>query len=723
LLNAIVVFVAAARGDEAQTNALSPPHVKADMNQRFDAAGDILPAGAILRLGTTRLRNEQGVEGVAFSPDGKLLASCGWDDSIRLWNVATSAPLKRFITDEGDGTFAVAFSSDGAKLASVSEHGLVRLWDVASGRQLWKVLGHIEPAALPRKFGTRVYGLAFSPNGAMLATGGTDPTIKLWDVATGKKLREFDSHSDGGDARPVAFSPDGKLLATGCTNGNIFVWNAASGDLIYQIKKASERNITSLIFTRDGRELISSGVHFERTGKPSANLVSEIRTWDAATGAARPAFGTPPDLGGETTLAISSDGRKLYSAHHDKIIFWDVDSRLPTRYLRVGDRAQLGGRTHGLAVSPDGKLLASKAHWNRHNKAWLWDLEQQHEKFPQEDAHSSGVLAIRYSPDGSKIATGSGDNTVRLWDANTGKHLRLVDEGTGWVRYVEFSPDGTQLLLGRETHEPHEFAFKGELKLYNVADGRMIRKIVAPGRVMCGASSRDGKIVAAAIDIEGPEAADNLFGGQGGGAKVMVWDVATGQQLAAFDRATGDAGNLSFSPDGADLILLSEKKSVQRWRWRESKELPVQNPQIKNAEHRYYKAIRAPSGSGCVFAGLAKEEGKTIGLLSAVNLENGAIAWEKSFDNLRPWELAVSPDGKLLATYLQPMSSARSGARLIILSLHDGNELLNFDLTDDAVRSLSFSPDGSRLVSGMELGDALIWDVATARKKLDSSPM
>jgi WD40 repeat protein len=220
---------------------------------------------------------------VAFSPNGKLLASCGWDDSIRLWDVATSAPVKRLITDEGDGTFAVAFSSDGASLASVSERGLVRLWDVASGRQLWKVLGHLEPGALPRKFGTRVYGVAFSPDGAMLATGGTDPAIKLWDVATGKKLRELDSHSDGGDARPVGFSPNGKLLASGCPNGNIFVLNPANGGLIYQIKKASERDVASLTFRRDGRELISSGIHFARTGEHAADAISEIRVWDAAT--------------------------------------------------------------------------------------------------------------------------------------------------------------------------------------------------------------------------------------------------------------------------------------------------------------------------------------------------------------------------------------------------------------------------------------------------------
>ena len=218
-------------------------------------------------------------------------------------------------------------------------------------------------------------------------------------------------------------------------------------------------------------------------------------------------------------------------------------------------------------------------------------------------------------------------------------------------------------MLGRETSEPHEFAFKGELKGYNVADGRLITRIPAPGRVMGGAVSPDGKIVAAAIDIEGPDAADNLFGQAAGGAKVIVWDVTTGKQLAEFDRGSPDAANLNFSPNGAELTLLGGNASVQRWRWRESKEILVQDPQIKKAaQHRYYRAICASSGSTCVFAGLARAEKKVTGQLAVVDMENGTTVWEKTFDNLRPWELSISPNGKVLAAHFQPMSSARSGA-------------------------------------------------------------
>lgn len=717
LLSAVLLLIAdwATSAMVAVGNESAAEAVKGTGGGRVDRFGDALPAGALLRLGTTRLRNAQGVEGVAFSPDGKLLASCGWDDSIRLWDAATSQPAGRLVTDEEDGTFAVAFSHDGAKLASVSEQGFVRMWDLATGQQLWKVLGHVEEAGnFPRQYGTRVYGVAFSPDGATLATGGSDPTINLWDAATGTKVREFDTNDQGGDARPVAFSPDGKLLASGNPNGKILVWELATGKEVWRAKKAHERDVVSLVFTPDGQELISSGTHLMRTGNRSAKSVPEIRAWSSAAGEPGRPFAISPDFG-DTTLALSPDGRQLYSAHHNEIIVWDVEARLPGEIIRV-DGAQLGGRTHGLAVSPDGKLLASKGHWNRRNKVWLWDCKRSKEAFAQDAAHGSSVLAVRYSPDGSQIATGGGDNTVRLWNAATGEHVRLVDQGTGWVRFVDFTPDGKRLLFGRETHEPNEFAYKGEIKVYNVADGNMIAEMPAPDRVMCGAQSTDGKWVAAALGLGGPmgKAGDPFGSGSDIAPKIIVWDAATGQQLVALDRGPAEASSLAFSLDGTELTLASLDQSVQRWKWRKSELMPHANSTPKPDPRGFYKAVCSPSGSICIFGGIARNENKSTGKLSVMDLKNHVTLWAKDFDNVWPWELAISPDGKLLVTYLKKLSRTTSGSRLAIWSMSDGKELVSFGLPDNAVRSLAFSPDSSRVISGMELGDALVWDAAQA---------
>ncbi len=692
-----------------------------------DCYGDALPEGVVLRLGTTRLRHAQGVDGVAFSPDGQLLATCGQDSSIRFWDVATGASAGQLDSDESDSTYGVAFSPDGSKIASASGSGFVRVWDVAERKQLWRKLGHVEEGlgvvingAGGGAFGASVFGVAFSPDGTLVATGGSDPKIKVWDAHSGALVLELDTeHSDGSDARPVAFSPDGTLLAStsAAPKCRIHVWQVATGELAWKANDTHERDIGSLVFTVDGKELISAGARLLRTGPRRSRMVADIKSWNALTGEEGRPFATPTDLEGGATLAISSDGETLFSAHHEMIVVWNVAARFPTRYMRVKD-AQLGGRTHGLAVSPDGSLLASRGHRNRLNKAWLWDVDERKELFAQEDAHGSSVLAVGYSPDGSRIVTGGADNTVRLWDAITGEHLRLVDTGTGWVRFVAFSPDGALILLGRETYESPDAGFQGEIKVYDAASGELVRKMAAPDRLICGALSADGKVVAAAIGIGGPIGrfgGNNPFnrGQQPRPTQVVAWDVATGEQVAAFDRGEAEAVSASLSSDGAEVTVVNRDRSVQRWNVREGKKValgyappPPQNGRRISAS----KGVCSPDGLKAIFGGFNKPNTRN-GTVSLVDLASGAVLWEKDFENTNPGELAASQDGELLAAYL---SRGESVDAFAVLSMRDGDEWMRVELPDDEIRSLAFSPDGRRVVTGMERGDVLVWEVGSA---------
>jgi WD40 repeat protein len=196
-----------------------------------------------------------------------------------------------------------------------------------------------------------------------------------------------------------------------------------------------------------------------------------------------------------------------------------------------------------------------------------------------------------------------------------------------------------------------------------------------------------------------------------------VWDTTTGQQLVEFDRGRAAAKSLAFSPDATELNLVSEDKSVKRWNWREAKEIPLANAPRVADRHGIHGAVYLPLGSLCVFGGMGRDANKAFGELSVADLRNGTKLWETKLGDVWPWELAISADGKVLATYLQTRTKSKSVSRLAIWSMRDGKELSSFDLPDNAVRSLAFSPDGTRLVSGMELGDALVWNVAAASEK------
>jgi WD40 repeat protein len=204
---------------------------------------------------------------VAFSPDGRLLASGSFDDTIKLWEVA-SGRLVRTLTGHTDWVRSVAFSPDGRLLASGSDDETIKLWEVASG-SLVRSLGHTAP----------VLSVAFSPDGRLLASGSYKE-IKLWDVATGSLVRTLTGHTNW--VLSVAFSPDGRLLASGSADKTIKLWEVASGSLVRTLTGHTDW-VRSVAFSPDGR-LLASG---------SADKT--IKLWEVASGSlVRTLTATPP---------------------------------------------------------------------------------------------------------------------------------------------------------------------------------------------------------------------------------------------------------------------------------------------------------------------------------------------------------------------------------------------------------------------------------------------
>ncbi len=712
------------------------------------------------------------VSDVAFSPDGKQLASAAYDGSVRVWDAADGREVRSLwgrpdavahgvaygpggkrlaavggvldrqkkafvrgqltVWDPADGktifdspeyplTFwRVAYSPDGKHLAAAGDDGTVRVWD-SDGREVFRLEGHKAPAT----------NVAFSPDGRRLASSSWDQTARVWGVDSGKELFAC-VHS--APVFAVAFSPDGKRLATGTGDPRIrrdrtrqvYVWDAHTGEELEQWPAHGE-TVSALAFSPDGKRLASAG----RDRK--------VKVWNAATGEQL------LHLEGHTDevlgAAFSPDGKRLASASRDRTVkVWDTTAQ-PYLALRAA-----GGVVSAVAFSPDGRRLAAvnmggfrPADLTLINPGGLAVWE------PGRGAEASlawqrpGLFfCAAFSPGGEHLVAAGADwdqqkkqyvgAHLKVWDAASGQEIRALQGHEGPVRAVAFRPDGARLASAGDD---------GTVRVWDPGTGREILQLKGEGNPVRGvAFSPDGKRLASA-------GTDNA---------VRVWDAANGQQLHCLRGHADIVWAVAFSPDGTRLASASDDRTVRVW------DAATGEPQLVLEGHtRGVKGLAfSPDGERLVSAGedelikvwdvttgveLLTLKGHTLAVNSVAFTPDGRRlasggndAWVRVWDagagreprtlrreNYLSTVVAFSPDGKLLASpggvYDRPRQKW-AGGEVTVWDANTGRKAFTLRGHEGYVQALAFHPGGRYLATGGADRAVKVWDLAARRDVL-----
>jgi WD40 repeat protein len=442
---------------------------------------------------------------VCFSPDNKYLASASDDYSVKLWDLSTGNCVHTY-TGHTDSVNVVMFSPNGEIIATGAQDSTIRLWPI-SNSQVRVLAGHRN---------RRVWSVSFSPDGKTLASGGEDRTIRIWEVATGKCLAVWVAHTSW--ARSVVFSPDGQMIASCSPDRTIKLWSIYTHQCL-QTWKGHQENVTSLVFSPDGSCLVS------------ASSDHTIKLWDTTNGKCLKTFFG--HSGGLWTVAYHPHGHQIASGGEDHAAkIWDLHSGSCSKTLTGHTNAVLS-----VSTSPDGTLLAS-AHEDRIVR--IWQVSSGKIIHSLND-HTNTVWSVAFSPNAEFVVSGSADENIKLWQLPTGKLLQTFSGHQSWVWVVACALDNLRFASG---------SYDQTVKVWNIVTGQCINTF--RGHTSSVASidfSSDGKLLASG-------SYDNT---------IRIWNLATGECDRVITKHENSVWSVKFSPDGQYLASGSFDRTVKLW--------------------------------------------------------------------------------------------------------------------------------------------------------------
>ena len=542
---------------------------------------------------------------IAFSPDGGTLAGGSQEGPVQLWDVDTGGHLSTLIGHQ-DWIRAMSFSADGKTLTTVSWNKQVICWDVSTGVQLFtfdlpprkysfgifafspdsNTLAH-SPAAneiqlwdvytkniltISSRFGDPS-ALAFSPDGKMLASSAWD--IRVWDVETGRQL--FQSARQTIPLTALSFSVDSKTLVSGNRDGELIVWNLDAPRLNPQPFRApmdDRLSISALACSPDGQTVVSGGWsgtlglwdirtrklrltikgHMGRLAAYrylgnnktviSCSSWGELRVWDTTPGNQRQVIRERHKQFAEiTAAAFSQDNKTIASGlFNGEVQLWDVALQRFlvkfTGHRDFTDTTPGKTRVDTVAFSPDNSVLASGS---RDNTIRLWDVPNRRH-LSTLVGHTDKVNVVIFSPDGKPLASASKDKTVQLWDIDTGRTTTLLPEREAEVQALAFSPDGRILVTGRR-------------------DGLIQRWDTKTRQFLSNFNGEAGRVTTLAFSADG-----STFASGNSDGLVRIWNISTNTMiLNILPGHTARVTQLVFSDDGKELVSSSHDGTLLVW--------------------------------------------------------------------------------------------------------------------------------------------------------------
>jgi WD40 repeat protein len=605
----------------------------------------------------------------AFSPDGRLLATCDTDCNVRVWEVKSG---KLLLICQGHANWVrfVVFSPDGKTLASCGADWSIKLWNVKDGVCIKTLIGHEH----------EVFAVAYSPDGQQLASASGDRTVKLWTIHDGRCLTTFTGHTDW--VRSVAFSPDGKTLASSGVDHTIRIWNISQlgdgrdggdggdrGDggansqqlIANSLLQSKIQNPKSKILT-DHSGWVRS-IAFSPDGEVLASASSDrtIKLWDYETGDCLRTY--TGHQGSIYSIAFSVAGDLIVSGSGDRTVkFWDCygDTCVKTLYGQTNEVCCV-------AVNSDNQTIAcvsldqTMRLWNYHNsqclKTWY--------------GHTDWALPVAFSTDGNFLASGSNDKTVRLWHWQTGECLKTLQGHTDFIYSVAFHPSEAILASGSTDLS---------IRLWQVQSGECFQVLQGHTDWICAIAFHPSEPILASASAD---------------CTVKLWNIHTGQCLKTLAGHTEKLLGTAFSPDGTLLASCGVDQMIKLWDIPSARCIKT----LQGHTSRIWGVAFSPDGS----------------LLASCSTDQTIKLWNihtqhcvKTLTGHTNWVFAIafSPDGQTLV-------SASHDQTIRIWNVESGNCIHVCAGHAHLVSSVAFNPNGAAIASGSQDQTVRIWNADT----------